>query len=339
MAYGVIKLINDAYYASGIVSREFEEVSGYQLNDGLDYLNDILADKTIEKDMLPYFLKYSFYAQAGVEKYFIPDLEQAETLVFFINSVRYQMSPTERDQYFGSSRATNITSLPFSWHLERCVGGANLYMYFLPDQNYPIELWGLFRLSQVTINQVLDANGTVANLGICTASGAGLLTANQLVINDVSVVGSFATPADVQSYIANSGLWPTIIPSIVGTQFILTDYTNVIIKVATTGGTNPANTVTFQYFPTTSYPQLDTFVPTSLDRFYINYLKFALAKRLCVEFNIVVPPGVNDQLIQYQNWISKRSAPLDLSMVKVSTMGGQNSINYAIVNLSDGWIP
>lgn len=340
MAYTVTKLINDSYYASGIVSRDFETVSGSQLNDGFDFLNDILADKTIEKDMIPYYLKYNFFAQAGVEKYFIPNLEEAETLTFFINSVRYQMCPTEMHQYFGSSRAVNITSLPFSWHLERCVGGAYIYMYFLPDTNYPIELWGQFRLAEVTLNQDLTAEGTYANLGICTTTAGGTLNAGDFVINNVNVVGMFADAANVAAYINNSGLFGAVTASIIGTQFKLIDYTNTIIQVATNGSTNPANTVTFSDFPTTiTHAVLNTFVPTNLDRFFINYLKFALARRLCVEFNFVIPPGVAAQLNEYQNWISKRSAPLDLSMVKVSTMGGQTGTNYATVNLSNGWQP
>lgn len=337
MAYTVTKLINDAYYASGIVSRDFEQASGSQLSDGLDFLNDILADKTIEKDMLPYYLRYNFYAEADVEKYFIPNLEQIETIVFFINSVRYQMAPTERNQYFGSSRAMNIQSLPFSWHMERCVGGANIYMYFSPDTNYPIEVWGQFRLAQVTLNQDLEADGTNATLGVATFAGAGTLSAGQLVINNVSVIGSFANIASLINYINET--FPDIVAYTVGTQFLLSDRSNGIIRLTTSGDADPAACVTFSEFSTTQGPNIETFVPTKLDRFFINYLKFALASRLSVEFNFIVPPGVINELNKYQNWISKRSAPLDLSMVKISTLGGQNGINYAVVNLSNGWTP
>lgn len=231
MAYTVTKLITDAYYASGIVSREFETVSGSQMQDGLNFLNDILSDKAIEKDMIPYYTKYTFNAVAGQEMYFIPNLESIDTLVFYINNVRYQMSELHRIEYFGNSRA-NINSLPFNWHVERCLGGANLYLYFFPNTNYPMEAWGLFRLLEVALNQ------------------------------DLSL---------------------------------------------------------------------------TLDRFYINYLKFSLADRLCTEFNFVVPAGVDKQLKQYQLWIQARSAPLDLTNQKLSTLNGQSTLNFGQINLGKGW--
>lgn len=231
MAYTVTKLITDAYYASGIVSREFETINGSQLNDGFNFLNDVLADKAIEKDMIPYYLKYEFNAVAGQEMYFIPNLESIDTLVFFINNVRYQMQEIHRVGFFGTSRA-DVSSLPFTWHLERCFGGANLFLYFFPDTNYPMEAWGLFRLAEVTLNQ------------------------------DLSL---------------------------------------------------------------------------TLDRFYLNYLKYALAERLCSEFNFVVPAGVDKQLKQYQLMIQSRSAPLDLTMQKTSTLNGQATLNYGSINLGKGW--
>ncbi len=231
MAYTVTKLITDAYYASGIVSREFETINGSQLQDGFNFLNDVLADKAIEKDMIPYYTKYEFTAVIGQEQYFVPNLESLDTLVFFINNVRYQMAPIDRIGFFGSSRA-NINSLPFNWHMERTLGGANIYLYFFPDREYPLEAWGLFRLLEVTLNQ------------------------------DLSL---------------------------------------------------------------------------TLDRFYLNYLKFCLAERLCSEFNFVVPAGVDKQLKQYQMWIQAKSAPMDLSMQKVSTLNGQTTLNYGQINLGKGW--
>ena len=65
MTYTVTNLITDAFYISGIVSREFETVSGPQGQVGLHVLNKILSDKTIEKDMIPYYTKYEFNAIAG----------------------------------------------------------------------------------------------------------------------------------------------------------------------------------------------------------------------------------------------------------------------------------
>lgn len=156
MAYTTENLVADAYYGSGIVSRGFETVTGQQASDGLDFLNDIIADKTVENGLIPYYEEYSFTAVDGQEKYYIENLINIDTFTFFIDSVRYQTTWQGRREYFGSSRADSIRSLPGSWHLEREFGGASLYIYFKPDQAYPLVVWGQFRLSQVTAGQDLS---------------------------------------------------------------------------------------------------------------------------------------------------------------------------------------
>jgi len=232
MAYTTLQLINNAYYESGIVSRGFETVSGQQANDGLLFLNDLIADKTVENGLIPYVQEYNFVAIPGVEKYFIEDLINIDTFVFYIDTVRYQTEPRARREYFGSSRADNIQSLPGSWHMERCFGGANLFIYFKPNQAYPLTIWGQFRLAQVAINQ------------------------------DLSL---------------------------------------------------------------------------TLDRFYINYLRYDLAARLCSEYNYSVPPGVVKALNKYEDSISKKSGPMDMRLTKLSSLQRRGGINYGQVNLGHGW--
>lgn len=234
MSYTVSKLVTDSYYESGIVSRLFETVEGNQLTDGIGFLNETLADKTINNSMIQYYNNYNFFGVIGQEKYFIPDLILAETFVFFINSIRYHTTPVQRANYFGSSRANNINSLPWSYHIENCLGGANLYVYFSPDQNYPMEIWGQFRLGSVVLGQ------------------------------DLSL---------------------------------------------------------------------------TLEQYYINYLKYELAARLCAEYRFNVPPGVAAQLKKYYAWIEKQSATTDFRMQKVSTLGKGAFINYAEVNFGKGWFP
>jgi len=70
--------------------------------------------------------------------------------------VRFNVIPTLRNQYFGSNRVNNINSLPFSWYWEKQLGGGDLYIYFLPDQDYPCEIHGLFQLNTVSLNQDLS---------------------------------------------------------------------------------------------------------------------------------------------------------------------------------------
>lgn len=156
MSYTVTKLITNAWYLSSIVSRDLETVSGAQLSDGLDLLNALLAVKTADDRHIPYYSVYDTTAVAGQEMYFIPNLILAQTFTFFINSVRYSTIVQQRKNYFGSPRVENINSLPFNWHIERCFGGSNLYLYFNPNSNFPMQIVGKFSLNQVTLNQDLS---------------------------------------------------------------------------------------------------------------------------------------------------------------------------------------
>jgi len=149
MAYTAIKLITNAYYLSGIVARTLQSVSGEQLADGLDLLNALLAVKSIHQTLIPYYQEVPINAVVGQEKYLVANLLNAETLTFYIDSVRYSMIPVSRDVYFGSARADNIQSLPFSWHMERCKGGAIVYIHFSPDTAYPMKLWGKLGLTEI----------------------------------------------------------------------------------------------------------------------------------------------------------------------------------------------
>lgn len=236
MSYTVRRLITQAYYLSSIVSREFQSVSGSETTGGLEYLNDILAVAGIDGETIPYYQQFDFPAVAGQESYFVPDLVEAETLTFFIQSVRYSIRPTTRDRYFGTPRAEGITSLPYKCHIERTKGGADLFLYFLPDKNYPLQLWGKFGLSSI------DAS------------------------------------------------------------------------------------------------DLDLDLQTIYDDFYITYLKYSLARYICENFNQDIPPLVQNKLTSLTTRMSNTS-PRDLSMTKLSALGGQTFIDYAQINLGGGWTP
>lgn len=156
MAYTSLQLIIESYYDSGIVARDFETVSGSQINDGLIYLNDVIQEKRIDDGALPYYKSYTFDFVEGQELYYIADLIEIDTLVFYLDTVRYAMQAQKRRQFHGSPRAENIESLPTNWNIERILGGSNLYIYFLPNQAYPGTIWGLFALSSVTLEEDLS---------------------------------------------------------------------------------------------------------------------------------------------------------------------------------------
>lgn len=156
MSYTVTQLVTNSWYLSNIVSRGLETISGDQLYDGLNMLNEVLAIKTASSRMIPYYSVFDFDAVIGQELYFIPNLIECQTFTFFIGPVRYSMSYQGRKAYFGTPRVNGINTLPYQWHIERCVGGANLYTYFTPDQTYPLEITGKFSLASVSLNQDLS---------------------------------------------------------------------------------------------------------------------------------------------------------------------------------------
>lgn len=234
MPYTVEQAVNGAYFSSGILGRNFQTATGVQIQLGVDFLNDIIADRTIDQGMIPYYSKITFTAVPGQPDYYFPNLIEVSTCVFFINSVRYAMTQINRRSFRGDPRAENIQSLPFNYIFERQLGGAMLSVYFSAQQAFPMQMWGLFRMQPVALNQDLEQ---------------------------------------------------------------------------------------------------------TLDRFYINYLKYKLAERLCFEYQFDVPPGVAKQLQAYEDYIDKSSAKMDTTVSKISTLSPiGRGVNYGIVNLGP-WMP
>ncbi len=153
MIYPAVQLITRAWYLSGVVARDLETVSGDYISEGLFLLNTLLDFKASDLRLIPYVTRYDFNLVSGQEVYFIPDLYGIETMTFFIGDVRYPMTEASRDEYFGRGRVDNILSIPFTWHLERQKGGSNIYVYYLPLQNYRAQVTAQFSLANVTLNQ------------------------------------------------------------------------------------------------------------------------------------------------------------------------------------------
>jgi hypothetical protein len=234
MAYTAVQLITRAYYLSQVVSRELETVSGQQISDGLTWLNALLSLKSAHSRLIPYYMEYDLVAIPNQEEYFIPNLIQPETMTFNIGPVRYSMAPTSRKPYFGSGRVDNIGSLPFSWHFERCLGGSNIFLYFLPAGEYPLKIWGRFGFTDVTLEQDLEL---------------------------------------------------------------------------------------------------------TYDEFYIDYLRYRLAKRICSEFGIPLQPQADQELAELEEAITDVSPP-DLSLTKWTSLGQDSSgINWGDINIGKGWRP
>lgn len=233
MAYTVNQLVSDAWYTTGIVSRQLQTVSGQQLSDGINLLNDILGVKTADDRLIPYYKQLIIDSVINQEGYFVPNLIGIETFVFNIGVVRYAMQQAGRKIYFGTSRIDNIDSLPFTYHMERGLGGATIYVYFLPAEAYALTIWGKFGLDSVVQGQDLEL---------------------------------------------------------------------------------------------------------TYDRFYIVYLRYALAQFMCQYNSIQMPMDKEKQLMEYENLLVDQS-PMDLSTTKMSSLQTISGINWGDINQGRGWRP
>lgn len=233
MAFTALQLINNAYDTSGIVALDLETPTGAQTSRGLKLLNAMLSFQGINGRVIPYFKTYTFNGVVGQETYFVENLISIETMTFDLNSVRFSMVEQERIRYFGWPRANNINSLPLTYHLERTKGGANIRVYFFPNQTYPFNLIGKFGLTDVT-NQT-----------------------------DLSAI---------------------------------------------------------------------------YDEFYIDYLTYKLAQRICGSYTIQFT-AENEQILNEYEQTLRDLSPLDFSMKKVSTLQKRTGYSYADANLGRGWEP
>ncbi len=362
MTYTVTNLITDAYSDSSVVARQFETVQGYQLTDGLRWFNELLGDKAMDSGDIPYItVQYPLLGVVGQEQYFIPDCVDIESIVFYIGSVRYQMQYLDRGRYFGYPRANNINALPLAYHYERTYGGINLWVYFYPQQAYLFNVTGNFFVQNVTLNQNLTSKVALANLGVPAITGTPstsfTLNPGQLVINNVDLVGSYASIAAFLTYI-NTGIIPPIpnygqigvVPTTpaltagyIGSEIVFSNTgtlslgSSAYILVQSNGVASGTNNLTFANFSTVGGYLSRPFFCTSFDQFYINYLEYQLAERICQKLNFAVPDGVARQLQRYQLQINKLAEPLDLMSQKVSVLSGSKAINYAAINIGQGW--
>jgi hypothetical protein len=234
MAYPSLTLITDAYYISGLVSEEFETATGAQITRGLKLLNEALARKRIDDATLPYYTEHDFVLEANTETTFIENLTYCELLTFEKNDFRYAMYNQTRRPYWGSPKPLNIETLPSFFTSDRTLNGMNISVTFLPDQDYPAKLWGLFALNKVTLHQ------------------------------DLSLV---------------------------------------------------------------------------FDDYYLAYLKYDLARLICIQNSRQIPLDVLSEFRYYDKLIRNRSPNIDLKNTSISTLGPKMTIGWGQINIGQGNVP
>ena len=153
MYYPVTKLITGAYYESGIVARGLGAVSGAQASDGLDLLNEILVEKSMDSVFLPYWQNTTITLMTGEETYNITNLIELATLTFNIGNVRYPMDEQGIREYNATGRVSGFTSLPDRYYLQRTLNGMLIKLYPSPASTYILNILGKFAYDQITMMQ------------------------------------------------------------------------------------------------------------------------------------------------------------------------------------------
>lgn len=153
----VRELITNAWYLSGLVARELQTVSGQQITDGLDILNDFLAEQSATGKKIPYYDRITISSVFNQQEYFINNAILVDSVTYTIKSVRYPMIRQSRYDYWATARVNDISSLPYSYYAERAVNGMKLFVYFSPDQQInEFEVTARLALAEVTLDQELN---------------------------------------------------------------------------------------------------------------------------------------------------------------------------------------
>lgn len=71
------------------------------------------------------------------------------------------------------------------------------------------------------------------------------------------------------------------------------------------------------------------------DAFYIEYLRFALAEYICIDYAQTFPPQAAAKLAEIRKKLLD-VGPIDLTMKKINTLGKKQVFNYAMANIP-GW--
>lgn len=157
MVWTARELITESWYLTGIVSPQAQDVTGFQISQGLRLLNRLLAYKQVQTDLVPYYTYNTSYSTvAGQEVYFIENCAEIQSVTFNLSNVRFNMQNKSAFDYYTEMRVNNIRSLPYEYTFQREKGGTNLYLYFLPQDVYQLNIYGKFFLMSATLETDME---------------------------------------------------------------------------------------------------------------------------------------------------------------------------------------
>lgn len=77
---------------------------------------------------------------------------------------------------------------------------------------------------------------------------------------------------------------------------------------------------------------------TTYDLYYIDYLRYRLAQRICSEFGIPLQPQAAEELLELEDSMHDVMPP-DMTITKYSNLQGTTGINWGDINIGKGWRP
>ncbi|WP_342227839.1 hypothetical protein [Rickettsiella endosymbiont of Rhagonycha lignosa] len=159
MSCTVTEIITKAWNLSGIVAAQAETVSGDQLSDGLEHLNDFLALQNANARMIPYTRVQQLTCVAHSEELFVQHLLSLDSLTLSEEKpscyLLQSLPLLGRKQYFNQD--SSLFLRPRFYHLEKTKGGSLLFLSPTPDKTYSLKLVGKFGLTEVNPNDDLSA--------------------------------------------------------------------------------------------------------------------------------------------------------------------------------------
>jgi len=159
MPYTVTELITKAWNLSGIVAAQAETVSGDQLSDGLEHLNDFLALQNANSRIIPHTRVQQLTCVAHSEELFVQHLLTLDSLTLREEKpscyLLQSLPLLGRKQYFNQDYPSFLR--PRFYHLEKTKGGSLLFLSPTPDKAYSLKLVGKFALTEVNANDDLSA--------------------------------------------------------------------------------------------------------------------------------------------------------------------------------------
>jgi hypothetical protein len=100
----------------------------------------------------------------------------------------------------------------------------------------------------------------------------------------------------------------------------------------------PMDTYTFQIMGKFALTDvlINTDMSTVYDGFYLAYLRYALAEKMCLEYDITFDPGKKAYLMRMEKLLQQTSPP-DLTVRKPNFLGTNRPLNWAQINIGRGW--